>query len=63
MDRIETPRGTFKVSGIFKNADEANAAGYGIYFAHEDNDIYIKPSGTLLHGKLFAIVKREQKSR
>lgn len=47
MDRIKTPRGTFKVEEVFRNEQEANAAGYYIYFTHWDEndnqiDIYTK---------------------
>lgn len=51
-----TPRGTLLIRERFDTAEEAAAAGYGMYFTHEDRDVYIKPSGTSEHGKHFAVV-------
>lgn len=40
---IKTPRGTFTVRETFKTEQEANAAGYYIYFTNDDGtDIYTK---------------------
>jgi len=51
-----TPRGTLLVQEIFPTAEEAQTAGYGMYFTHNDHDVYIKPSGTGEHCKHFALV-------
>lgn len=51
-----TPRGTLLIRDHFTTAQEATAAGYGIYFHHEGRDVYIKPTGETEHGKHFAVV-------
>ena len=51
-----TPRGTLLIQERFDTAGEAEAAGYGIYFTHNDHDVYIKPSGNGEHCKHFALV-------
>ena len=51
-----TPRGTFLIRDHFEKAEEAESAGYGIYFHHEGRDVYIKPNGESEHGKHFAVV-------
>lgn len=43
IETIKTPRGTFKVRAEFKTNEEANEAGYYIYFTNDDGtDIYTK---------------------
>lgn len=39
---IISPRGTFKIHTIFDNMDEADAAGWGLWFQHENNLILAK---------------------
>ena len=53
-----TPRGTFLIQAIYGTAAEAEADGYGIYFTHNEHDVYIKtnPDGATEHSKLFALV-------
>lgn len=53
-----TPRGTLLCQELFATAQEAEAEGYGIYFTHNDHDIYTKknPDGLTEHSKLFALV-------
>lgn len=53
-----TPRGTLLIQELFPTAEEAEAAGYGIYFTHNDHDVYIKtaPDGVTEHSKHFALV-------
>jgi len=51
-----TPRGTLLMQKRYDTAEEATAAGYGIYFTHNDHDVYIKPSGNGEHCKHFALV-------
>jgi len=53
-----TPRGTFLIQAIYGTAAEAEADGYGIYFTHDEHDVYIKtnPDGATEHSKLFALV-------
>jgi hypothetical protein len=42
--KVQTPRGNFKIEGIFYSEKEANAAGYYCYFTLDNgvDDIYIK---------------------
>ena len=51
-----TPRGTLLIRDHFETAQEARAAGYGVYFHHDGRDVYIKPNGESEHGKHFAVV-------
>jgi hypothetical protein len=53
-----TPRGTLLIQERYDTAEEAEAAGYGIYFGHEGRDVYIKPApdGKTEHSKHFAVV-------
>lgn len=51
-----TPRGTLLIRDHFLTAEEAEAAGYGVYFHHNGRDVYIKPNGESEHGKHFAVV-------
>ncbi len=56
--QFSTPRGTFRIEKIYATAEEAKADDYGIYFTHEQHDVYIKqnPDGMTEHSKLFALV-------
>jgi len=53
-----TPRGTLLCQERFDTAEEAEAAGYGMYFTHDSRDVYIKPApdGKTEHSKHFAVV-------
>ena len=53
-----TPRGTFLIQALYGTAAEAEADGYGIYFTHNEHDVYIKtnPDGATEHSKLFALI-------
>jgi len=53
-----TPRGTLLIQERFDTAEEAEAAGYGMYFHHEGRDVYVKvaPDGMSEHSKHFAVV-------
>jgi len=53
-----TPRGTLLIQELFGTSAEAEAAGYGMYFTHNDHDVYVKtdPDGASEHSKLFALV-------
>ena len=53
-----TPRGTLLIQALYDTAAEAEADGYGIYFTHNEHDVYIKtnPDGATEHSKLFALV-------
>lgn len=55
---FSTPRGTFTIEKIYPTAAEVEADDYGIYFTHENHDVYIKhnPDGLTEHSKLFALV-------
>lgn len=56
--QFSTPRGTFRIEKVYATAEEAKADGYGIYFTHEQHDVYIKhnPDGMTEHSMLFALV-------
>ena len=53
-----TPRGTLLCQERYDTAEEAEAAGYGMYFTHDSRDVYIKPApdGKTEHSKHFAVV-------
>jgi len=53
-----TPRGTLLCQERFDTAEQAEAAGYGMYFTHDSRDVYIKaaPDGKTEHSKHFAVV-------
>jgi len=53
-----TPRGTLLCQERYDTAEEAEAAGYGYYFDHDNRGVYIKPApdGKTEHSKHFAVV-------
>jgi hypothetical protein len=58
-EHVATPRGTFRVSARFETGAEAGNEGYGIYFTHEDFDVYTShPIPEKPHHTLFALVPR-----
>ena len=57
--KIVTPRGTIGVHTVFDNAEEAKAAGWGLWFTHfdavgDDYDIYARAN------MCGAVVKRQK---
>lgn len=34
--KIETPRGSFKITKLFDSVDEARTQGYGVWFQHQN---------------------------
>lgn len=51
-----TPRGTLLIRERFDTAEQAEQAGYGIYFTHKGRDIYTKPTGEGENSVTFAMV-------
>ena len=53
-----TPRGTLLCQERYDTAEQAEAAGYGMYFTHDSRDVYVKaaPDGKTEHSKHFAVV-------
>jgi len=51
-----TPRGTLLIQELFATAEDARNAGYGMYFTHNDHDVYTKPTGEGEHSTYFALV-------
>jgi len=51
-----TPRGTLLIQERFDTAEEAEAAGYEMYFTHNEHDVYTKSNGESEHGKHFSVV-------
>lgn len=56
LEQLKTPRGTFKIVAQFDNDRIARENGYGIYFSHEQYDIYTKHKD--LYHCTFAVVER-----
>ncbi len=50
-----TPRGTLLIQERFDTAEQAQQAGYGMYFTHNGRDIYTK-RGESEHSTIFAMV-------
>jgi len=53
-----TPRGTLLCQERYDTTEQAEAAGYGYYFDHDNRGVYIKPApdGKTEHSKHFAVV-------
>ena len=51
-----TPRGTLLIQELFATAEDARSAGYGMYFTHNEHDVYAKPTGEGEHSTYFALV-------
>ena len=65
MKSLTTPRGTIKLAAEFSSLENANDAGYNIYFTHYETidgiehqfEIMTKPIEGKIHCTRFAIVE------
>lgn len=59
IQTFKTPRGEFSIQNTYETREKAREDGYGMYFTHEEWDVYTKSIGDPAKGKThFALVPR-----